>query len=259
MSRPKIFNYSNDKFITKVEGLSEQHQFDVVEIEDISELSPEQALANRYDIIEMAPNDYEQFKPLLPAIDWKVSQVGMADTLILRQGVYRPINLTTGTLMELIKKNHKNINSQLPVIVVGELHFVIGVIAQLALNGFVEVIYSLSNHNDAFADIVKKKILSFVFDMNLRFVSINELTTSDISGALFISDFKKVINREAYELLTYFNFLSQGALFIDCNSITDGSLVEDARKAEIAVIDEVEFITQKYRYLQDNLKISPKV
>lgn len=259
MSQLKIFNFSSDKFITKVEGLQEQYPLEIVEIEDRVELTPQQVLNSRYDIIEMAPNDYEQFKPLLPAVDWKVSQVGMADTLILRQGVYRPINLTTGTLIELIKKNHKHINSQLPAIVVGELHFVIGVIAQLALNGFVEIIYSLSNHNDAFAEIVQKKIRAFVFDMKLRPVHINELTTSDVNGALFISDFKKTINREAYELLTYFNFLSQGALFIDCNSITDGSLVEDARKAEIAVIDEVEFITQKYRYLQDNLKISPKV
>jgi hypothetical protein len=87
-------------------------------------------------------------------------------------------------------------------------------------------------------------------------VNINELTTSEIVGALLISDFKKELNKDAYDLLTYFNFLSQGALFIDCNSITEPSLVEDARKAEIAVIDEGQLITRKYNYLLEHLKIS---
>jgi hypothetical protein len=74
-----------------------------------------------------------------------------------------------------------------------------------------------------------------------------------------ITDFKSDQNKEAYELLTYYNFLSAGALIVDCNSMTDGFLVEEARKAEIAVIDEVEVITQKYLLLLEKLKNSSKV
>jgi hypothetical protein len=130
-------------------------------------------------------------------------------------------------------------------------------VAKLAMSGFVEIIYSISDGSNTYSELVDKKVKAFVFNLNLRAVNINELTTSDLAGALLVCDFKKSTNKDAYELLTYFNFLLQGALFIDCNSINDSFLVEDARKAEIAVVDEREVITQKYFYLLEKLKISP--
>lgn len=258
MLKPKLFNYSNEKFITKFNLSELQEKFEIIpQPENMLDLAPEELLKLKYDIIELAPQDYESFKPHLKAVGWRESRVGMADALIYSDGIYRPESLLTNTLLRLIKRNRERINSLLPVIVVGDIHFVVNVISQLSMNGFVKIIYSLSDYNEAYVHLIDKKIRSFIFDIDLTSVPINELTTSDITGALFISDFKKSVNKEAYELLTYFNFLSQGALFIDCNSIQDGFLVEDARKAEIAVVDELEFLTEKYLYLQENVKISP--
>ena len=253
MKKIKIGNFSQDKFITKLSEFELLEKFEVV---DLAGLSVEEVLAMKLEVIEIAPNDFAVFKDYTQAIDWKTNLVGIADALLLQDGKYRPINLQVESLLLSIKKNSKKINSQLPVIIIGDFHFVFSVVAKLAMSGFVEIIYSITDGSDAYTELVEKKVKSFVFDLNLRSVNINELTTSDLAGGLLVSDFKKSTNKEAYELLTYFNFLLQGALFIDCNSINDSFLVEDAKKAEIAVVDEREVITQKYFYLLDKLKIS---
>ena len=253
MKKIKIGNFSQEKFINK---LGQSELLDNFEIVDLTDLSVEEIVAKKIDVIEIAPNDFEAFKDYAHAIDWKTNLVGIADALILQDGKYRPINLQVEALISSIKKNSKRINSQLPVIVIGDFHFVFSVVAKLAMSGFIEIIYSISDGSNTYTDLVEKKVKSFVFNLNLRSVNINELTTSELAGALLVSDFKKNTNKDAYELLTYFNFLLQGALFIDCNSINDSFLVEDARKAEIAVVDEREVITQKYFYLLDKLKIS---
>lgn len=254
MKKIKIGNFSQEKFITK---LAQSELLEKFEIVDLSDLSAAEAVAKKLDVIEIAPNDFEAFKDHAQAIDWKTNLVGIADALILQDGKYRPVNLQVEALLLSIKKNSKRINSQLPVIVIGDFHFVFGTVAKLAMSGFIEIIFSITDGSSTYSELVEKKVKSFVFNLNLHSVNINELTTSDLAGALLVSDFKKSTNKDAYELLTYFNFLLQGALFIDCNSINDSFLVEDARKAEIAVVDEREVITQKYFYLLEKLKISP--
>jgi hypothetical protein len=253
-SKIKIYNYSQKKFITK---LGESELFERFEVTEHESMSPTEILAQNYDVIELSPNDFEVFKDHVLAVDWKTSQLGMADCLIRQKnGAYRPMNLISVTILDLLKKSKTKINSQLPALVIGEFHFVYAVCVQLALSGFIEIIASITDSEESYGSLLEKKIRAFIFDLNLRIVNINELTTSELVGALLISDFKKELNKDAYDLLTYFNFLSQGALFIDCNSINEPSLVDDARKAEIAVIDEGQLITRKYNYLLEHLKIS---
>lgn len=253
-SKPTLYNYSQLKFLTKAQSPAVAEKFEVIENQG---LSAAELLEKKYDIIEIAPNDFEDFKDLVSAVDWKTSQLGMADCLLLQKnGKYKSMNLISVAILDVLKKSGFKINSQLPAIVIGEFHFVYAVCVQLALSGFIEIIVSITENDGVYAELLEKKIRSFVFDLNLTSVNINELTTSEIVGALLISDFKKSINKDAYDLLTYFNFLSQGAVFIDCNSIEEPSLVDDARKAEIAVIDEGQVITQKYNYLLEMLKIS---
>lgn len=253
--KPKIYNYSQEKFLSKISDSALVEKFEVIENQGFT---AKELVEKKYDIIEIAPNDFEDFKDLVSAVDWKTNQLGMADCLLLQKnGKYKSMNLASVAILDSLKKSGYKINSQLPAIVIGEFHFVYAVCVQLALSGFVQIIVSITENDNTYAELLEKKIRSFVFNLNLASVNINELTTSEIVGALLISDFKKSLNKDAYDLLTYFNFLSQGAVFIDCNSIEEPSLVDDARKAEIAVIDEGQVISQKYNYLLEILKISP--
>lgn len=254
-AKPTIYNYSQEKFLTKLGQSEVAKKFEIIENQGFT---AQELVQKKYDIIEIAPNDFEDFKDLVSAVDWKTSQLGMADCLLLQKnGKYKSMNLASVAILDALKKSGFKINSQLPAIVIGEFHFVYAVCVQLALSGFIEIIVSITENDNTYAELLEKKIRSFVFNLNFTAVNINELTTSELVGALLISDFKKALNKDAYDLLTYFNFLSQGAVFIDCNSIEEPSLVEDARKAEIAVIDEGQVITHKYNYLLEILKISP--
>lgn len=253
----KIYNFSQEKNLEKVNDVEISKNFEIV---PPGELSPQEILQQRFDVIEMAGRDFEEFRPFVKAIDWRTNLIGVADCLIWRENSYKPHNLLAEVLMSIVKKNPAKVNSQLPLLIIGDYHFVISVAAKFILNGFIELVIAVTDENgDFLAAEIEKKLRGFAFNLNITVVNINELTTIDRAGFLLISDFKKEVNREAYELLTYFNFLSEGALFIDCNSIRDQFLVDDARKAEIAVIDEGEVINAKYLYLLNLLKNSSKV
>ena len=161
------------------------------------------------------------------------------------------------TIIRIVKKNVNRINSQLPVIVIGDYHFIFTVVTKLALSGFIEIIVAQVNAIDSELKDLEAGINSMFFNLNMKIVAIEDITSAEQNAFLMISNFPKMKNEFAYDLLIYFNYLSEGAVFIDCNSINDASLVEDARKAEIFVIDEVEVLEQKYEYLKELLKISP--
>ena len=228
--------------------------FDLQEIENIS---VEELLKKKYDVIEFDGSQFEMFKPLITVLDWNTNHIATADCLILKNNLYKPHHILAGALIRLLKKNVKRMNSLLPVIVIGDIHFVISVVTKLALSGFIEIIVSIIDSNDKLLEDFENRIRSFVFNLNFKIIPINDLTSIEQAGFLLISNFKKEKNKDAYELLTYFNFLSEGATFIDCNSMTDSFLIEDAIKADIFVIDEVQVLEEKYNYLLDLLKNSP--
>ncbi|MGZ3692422.1 MAG: hypothetical protein ACXVAX_13020, partial [Pseudobdellovibrio sp.] len=72
----KIYNFSQNKFLTKIQDAELEARFEVVEN---TGLSVEEVLSQKIDIIEIAPNDFDQFKEHVMAVDWKTSQLGMAD------------------------------------------------------------------------------------------------------------------------------------------------------------------------------------
>ncbi len=250
----RIYNHVGNPALLKADSEEILRDFEFVQKAD---LSFEDIVAQKYDVIEMLGSDYENFKPYIPAIDWKTNHLGLADCLILKNGKYKPFHLLADTIIQVLKKNAARINSQLPVIVVGESAFVYSVVAKLAMSGFIEIIVSVLDIEESKSEAFEKKIKSFVFDLNIKTVGINDLTSINHAGFLLISNFKKEKNKDAYDLITYFNFLSEGAVFVDCNSLEEGQLVEEARKAEIFVIDELEIMTNKYNNMREILKNSP--
>lgn len=250
----KLYNFLDNEKLLEIKNFEALAQFEILGDEDVS---AEDLIKKKYDVIEIDGSQYEEFAKFIPAIDWKTSHISSADCLILKNNIYKPYNIMSETLIRILKKNIGRVNSQQPVIVVGDIYFAYGVVAKLASSGFIEIIVSLTTGDEELANEFEKKIRSFVFNLNLKTVPINDLTSIEQTAFLLISNFHREKNSDAYDLLSYFNFLSEKAVFIDCNSIIDRSLVEDARKAEIFVIDEVEVLENKYNYLLELLKNSP--
>lgn len=101
MKKIKIGNFSQEKFITK---LGQTELLENFEVTDLTDLSIEEVVAKKLDVIEIAPNDFETFKDYAQAIDWKTNLVGIADALLLQDGKYRPVNLQVEALILSIKK-----------------------------------------------------------------------------------------------------------------------------------------------------------
>ena len=250
----KLYNLKNDSKLSSLENSASLESF---EIQPESDLSAAELLKKKYDVIELDPDRYSEFREFLPAVEWKTNHIRSADCLIFKNNIYKPYNILADTIIRIVKKNVNRINSQLPVIVIGDYHFIFTVVTKLALSGFIEIIVAQVNAIDSELKDLEAGINSMFFNLNMKIVAIEDITSAEQNAFLMISNFPKMKNEFAYDLLIYFNYLSEGAVFIDCNSINDASLVEDARKAEIFVIDEVEVLEQKYEYLKELLKISP--
>lgn len=227
------------------------------EIQPEAEFAPDELLKQKFDVIELDAERYAEFREYLPAVEWKTNHIASADCLIFKNNIYKPYNILADTIIRILKKNVDRVNSQLPVIVIGDYHFIFSVVTKLALSGFVEIIVAPINSDASELKNLEVGIKSFVFNLKMKIVAIDDITSADQNAFLMISNFPKEKNEFAYDLLIYFNYLSEGAVFIDCNSINDASLVEEAKKAEIFVIDEVEVLEHKYEYLKELLKISP--
>ena len=249
-----IFDYSLNRKIAKLEGTPALKAFEVQPDEVISAA---ELLNRKFNVIEIDGEQYDEFAQYLSVVDWKTSNIASADCLILNNNVYKPFNILAATIVRILKKNVELVNSQRPVIVIGDNYFIFSVVTELALSGFVNIIVSPIDSDAKASQELEKRIKRLFFNLNLKIIAIEEITSAEQNAFLMISNFPKEINRFAYELLIYFNYLSEGAVFIDCNSINDSNLVEDARKAEIFVIDEVEVLENKYNYLVELLKISP--
>lgn len=252
----KVYLYSGSDSILKT---SDSFFTDNFELMESKSEEPAQVLALNPDVVFLHGSDYEKFSSLLPAVDWKTSQIGFADCIIKNGKTYKQFNCVPETILKLLKVHMSKINSQQPVIIIGDYYFCYGTAVKLAKSGFVEIIVSLVENSDELAEQFEKKIKSYIFDLKIKMISINELTTSEQVASLMISNFEKEKNKDAYELLTYFNFLSEGAVLMDANSVKDGFLVEDARKAEIFVVDETEILRNKYEFLLEKLKNQSKV
>lgn len=218
-----------------------------------------EVLKQQYEVVSFLPTDFEQFKVHLKVVDWKVNQLGYADSLVLRPEGYKPYNCSAEAVLSVIKQNRRYINTQMPVIVIGATSFVVPIAAMLATAGFYKIIISPVGKTGEPHEQIREKLRAFAFNLDIEVVAPVELTGIEVTASLLISDFIRTEAEDAYGLITYFNFLSPRSLLIDCRSQTEGSLTEEARKADISVIEQNDVLKAKHDHLIELIKNSPLV
>ncbi|MBC7742995.1 MAG: hypothetical protein H7061_12415 [Bdellovibrionaceae bacterium] len=221
-------------------------KFDFIANEDLTAAA---TLARNFDFILLGDGDYEQFRPLIKAIGWKINHLSVADLIVREANHYRPMNLEADCILHAIQTHMVTMSTSTTVLVIGYFDFVLSVAAKLALAGFSKFIISLAN--DSQFTIIKKRLAEFIFNLDIKYVSLNELTQIQQTSSLLISNLSEKVNQEAYESLTYFNFLSAGGVFVDAHSQSNTSLIEEARRAELNVIEESEILTLKFKTMVD--------
>lgn len=241
----KIYSFSETiktDFITKLPFFSEN--FELVPFQG---LSAEESLKREFDIILLSEGDFNLFKPVLHGVSWKTNQTGVADTIVKSQGGYRPLNLNADCILQILRSLKVGLDTSHSAMVVGSYDFVLSVTAKIALSGYSQIIFSLSDHTRV--EEFQKKIKEFIFNLNLQPIHLNELTRLQTTSGLLISNVTQEMDQEAFEAITYFNFLNHGALFVDFQAHENPTLVEEAKKAELQVVEGLEILTLKFKSL----------
>ncbi len=210
-------------------------------------LSAEEALSADFDYIELGEGDYSFFKPLLKGINWKMSHAGVADTLKKGSVGYEPLNLNADSILQVLKNRNFQLNTANQAMIIGTYDFVLSVTTKIALSGYSSIIISISEPERL--GELEKKIKEFIFNLNIKALQLSELTRLQTASGLLISNLGIKMNKEAFESLTYFNFLSHDAVFVDFQSHENSILIEEARRAELNVVEELEILTLKYKSL----------
>ena len=248
----KLYSFSGQSELETSSRLQElKNEFEVI---SFSGLSAQETLAKNFDLIELKGSEYELFKPIISAIGWKVSHLNTADVLVRDEKIYRPANVMADCILALIQKRQTHISTSASVMIIGDYNFVLSITAKLALAGFSHFIISFEDP-ESFANL-KKRLGDFIFNLNLTYVKPNELNQVQSTSSMLISNISEVASPSAYESLAYFNFLSHGGIFVDAYSEKNGFLIDEARRAELTVIEEIEILTLKYKNLLEISKNS---
>jgi hypothetical protein len=243
MKKTYIFSDKiNTDFLKDIPGLSEK--LTVVPFEG---LTAEQALEKDFDSILLGEGDFQAFKNLLKALNWKTSHLEVADTLVKNHGGYLPMNLNADCILQTLLHRQVKLDTSQSLMVIGTYDFVLSVVAKMALTGYSKFYISLYGP-DRFSEMAKH-VNEFVFNLKLNHIQLNELTRVQTASGLMIANLTQEMDPEAFEAMTYFNFLSHGATFVDFQSYKNDTLIEEAKRAELQVVEELEILTLKFHSL----------
>lgn len=230
--------------------LNQDATFSNIEIihepEAVAEILPLQ-----FDVIEVNDSMLKDLKPQLTYLDWALNTSGVFDCLIKHGSEYSPEQINAEAFRGYLEKSHKPLGIDNCAVLIGDYSFIASFSLMLARLGYSHI-YVVSYENILFDDqieILKKSL----FGVKLVQLSFDELATIKDFASILIIDFELKDNAELVEILTYFNFLTEGATFCDLNSYRDDSLAQEAEKVLLRVVDINEFIKIKYDIIKKKL------
>lgn len=242
----KLAHFSENSLLEKYDELKDlKTSFEVFKNEP--KLSAEDILKQDLDVIELAAKDFANFLPLFSALDIKISRLTVADTLIRKNNIWYPANVLPDSVYNAIITKVPDLKNADPAVVIGEYEFVLAMSYKLAQSGFLKIIVAMDDQPGG--QKIKAILKQFIFGVVIEVISLEGLTQLDSSNGLLIINLSKEKYPEAHESVTYFNFLSSHAVFVDLQSRQESSLVEEARRAELTVVGEIEILKAKYQAL----------
>lgn len=234
-------SYKNE-FLKDLSGLEGK-----VELIKSLNLPAEEVLARGFDYILLQEGEFENFKNLIGAISWKASQLGVADALMRVEGGYKPVNLNADCILQILRSRNFKLDTSQSTMIIGSYDFVLSVAVKIALSGYSNILVSLFEKERVVE--LEKKMKEFIFNLQIKPVSLNELTLLQTASGLLISNVTPEMDKDAYETLTYFNFLTHGGVFVDFQSYSHPTLIEEAKRAELNTVEELEILTLKFNSL----------
>ena len=207
--------------------------------------------SQQFDALEIDDLMLRELRPQLAYLGWTLSVSGAFDCLIRQGTEYAPLQINSETLRHYLERSHKPLDIKNCAVLIGDYSFIASFSVMLAKLGYSQI-YVVSHENMLFGDEIEllKKSL---FGVKLVQLSFDELATIQDLASILVVDFNLEENSEIVEILTYFNFLTEGAFFCDLNSYIDDSLSLEAEKVQLCVVDMAEYLKIKYNIIKKKL------
>lgn len=204
-----------------------------------------------FDLIELSEEKTQSILSKMNMLDWQIQSTGAADAFIVDHKKLKPIHLSSVAFVNFLQSKHITIDTAKNAVLVGSYSFLITYGVALAKIGF-NKIYLISpdhiSHKEKIAETQK-----YLFNVQIHQLQLDDMAGISDLASLLVIDFDLNQFPELVETLTYFNFVTENAVFCDLQSYRNEALSSEAEKASLRVLDSAEFHLHKYRLFQKNL------
>lgn len=216
-------------------------------------LSEEELVASDYDLIELSEEQSLDIIARMPMLDWPTQSTRAADAFTKDKNGFKPLHLGAMAFVNFLQSKKINLDTSKNAVLVGGYSFLMTFGLALAKLGF-NKIYLISpahiSYEDKIADLKKS-----LFGVHIQQLTLDDISNISELASLLVIDFAQNEFPEIVETLTYFNFVTENALFLDLQSYLNNTLSAEAERASLRVLDSVEFQLHKYRFFQKNQNI----
>lgn len=215
----------------------------------------QELLLQGYDVIELSDADMTEYLKSQTLLEWEVDISRSADCLIKTAKGYKPIQIGPNTLRAYFEDKKIKLKVQESAVLIGNYSMLMSFTFGLVKLGYKKIII-ISPENFSYHEEIEK-IKKILFQVELQQISFDEISHVTENSSLLVIDFDLALNPDLVEVLSYFNFLSEKSLFLDLQQINNSSLAEEADRASLTVLSDLEFHLEKYKILKNKLNISP--
>ena len=210
------------------------------------EINLAEIITENFHMMDFSWQIFKQLNPIIHRADALVQKLNWADTGIIVNNEIRPMLLSEKVFSQMISTKSTVVDREYCVSVVGDLSTLASFVNLFQRLGFNKINFytdeGMIEEAKAFAKLATKLFIN----LNVEAKTYSDLTFNEELSSLLIVDVNLDEEKELFEDLSYFNFLSPRSIFMDFRSDRNNLLQLEAEKAELIVLDGREFFLKKY-------------
>lgn len=215
-------------------------------------MSDEELFQSDFDLIELSEQQGQSILAKATVLDWQIQSTKAVDAFAKDLKGFKPMQLSSSAFGSFLELKHITLDVAKNAVLVGGYSFLITYAVALAKLGF-NKIYLISPNNIPYQEQIDNA-QKHLFNVQVQQLSLDEMSDVPELASLLVIDFDLNEFPELVQTLTYFNFLTENAIFFDLQNYMNDTLSAEAEKASLRVLDSVEFHLHKYRFFQKNHK-----
>lgn len=216
-------------------------------------MSDEEILNSDFDLIELSDQQSQTFLANMSMLDWQIQSSGAADAFTKDVKGLKPLHLSSMAFVHFLQSKHITLDTSKNAVLVGGYSFLMTYAMALAKLGF-NKIYLISPEQNSYQDKIAE-LQKYIFKVQIQQLSMDQMTSFSELASLLVIDFELKEFSEIVEMLSYFNFVTENAIFFDQQNYLNNALSSEAEKASLRVLDSAEFHLYKYRFFQNSINI----